>query len=170
MKTGRSLPEVLTELRRQNTAKKDYVSPASVFSLNPDGHTFAMGPVTMGTTNLFHRQVASALSIPVKYYELMAREKPDLLAENVNSWFHDRDTSYMIRTMDYGLGRVARALLSDRYRRIDNLEIAQAVLPLFAGKEEMEVMSCEVTENRLYLKMSTTALKWRASATVCRPE
>lgn len=53
----------------------------------------------------------------------------------------------------YGSGRVARALLSDRYRRIDNLEIASAVLPLFAGQEGMEVMSCEVTENRLYLKV-----------------
>ncbi len=33
------------------------------------------------------------------------------------------------------------------------MEIASAVLPLFAGREEMEVISCEVTENRLYLKI-----------------
>ena len=59
----------------------------------------------------------------------------------------------MIRSMDYGSGRVARALLSDRYRRIDNMEIASAVLPLFAGQPDVEVMSCEVTENRMYLKI-----------------
>ena len=48
---------------------------------------------------------------------------------------------------------VARALLSDRYRRIDNMEIAEAVLPLFAGQEGMEIASSAVTPNRLYLKV-----------------
>ena len=59
----------------------------------------------------------------------------------------------MVRSMDYGSGQVARALLSERYRRIDNMEIATSVLPLFAGNDQYEVMSCEVTENRLYLKV-----------------
>lgn len=159
MKQGRSLPEVLTELQRQNTAKRDFISPAQAFTLHPDGSTFEMlhqntGEVeVMGTTDLFHRQIGSALNIPAKYYDLMRKEKPDLLAENVNAWFGSRDQSYMVRSMDYGNGRVARALLSDRYRRIDNLEIASAMLPLFAGQEGMEVMSCEVTENKLYLKI-----------------
>ena len=107
----------------------------------------------LGTTDLFHRQVGSALNIPAKYYDLMRTQKPELLAANVNSWLSERDQSYMIRSMDYGAGRVARAFLSDRYRRIDNLEVATAILPLFAGKEEMEVVSCEVTENRLHIKI-----------------
>ena len=106
-----------------------------------------------GTTSLFHRQVASALGIPAKYYDLMQAQKPELLAENVNSWFADKPSSYMVRSMDYGAGQVARALLSERYRRIDNMEIATAVLPLFAGNDQYEVMSCEVTESRLYLKV-----------------
>ena len=154
---GRSLPEVLTELQRQSTAKKDFISPAQAFRLDPDGETFRMTNFTSGTqehfgvSDLFHRQVGSALGIPAKYYDQMRMQKPDLLAENVNAWFKDRDQRYMVRTMDYGNGRVARALLSDRYRRIDNMEIAAAILPLFAGKEEMEVISAEVTENRLYL-------------------
>ena len=89
----------------------------------------------------------------------MRKLKPELLAENVNAWFADRDQSYMIRSMDYGNGRVARALLSDRYRRIDNMEIASAVLPLFAGQADMQVMSCEVTENRMYLKIVNKRLE-----------
>ena len=44
-----------------------------------------------------------------------------------NTWLADRpQSSYMVRTLD----DCARALLSDRYRRIDNLEIAMAVLLL----------------------------------------
>ena len=159
MKQGRALPEVLTELQRQDTAKQDFIGPAQAFHLEPDGRTFSISHTAsgqqevFGTTDLFHRQVGSALGIPAKYYDMMKKQKPELLAENVNTWFGDRDQSYMIRSMDYGNGRVARALLSDRYRRIDNLEIASAVLPLFAGQEGMEVISCEVTENRLYLKI-----------------
>jgi hypothetical protein len=84
---------------------------------------------------------------------MMRTQKPQLLAENVNAWLGDRDQSYMIRSMDFGRGRVARAFLSDRYRRIDNLEVANAILPLFAGKEEMEVVSCEVSDSRLYIKI-----------------
>lgn len=159
MKQGRSLPEVLTELQRQNAAKQDYISPAQAFHLADDGSTFEMTHLNtgaqevFGTTDLFHRQIGSALNIPAKYYDLMRKEKPDLLAQNVNAWFGSREQSYMIRSMDFGNGRVARALLSDRYRRIDNLEVASAVLPLFAGKEEMEVVSCAVTDTMLAIKI-----------------
>lgn len=165
MKQGKSLPEVLTELQRQNAAKRDFISPAQAFTLHPDGSTFEMlhqntGEVeVLGTTDLFHRQIGSALNIPAKYYDLMRKEKPDLLAENVNAWFGSRDQSYMVRSMDYGSGRVARALLSDRYRRIDNLEVATAILPLFAGKEEMTVVSSEVNENKLYIKIVNRKLE-----------
>ena len=159
MKTGRNLQEVLVELDRQNKAKQDFISPAQGMRLREDGHTFELNhlttdrQMTFGTTSLFHRQVASALGIPAKYYDLMQSQKPELLAENVNAWFADRSSSYMVRSLDYGSGQVARELLSERYRRIDNMEIATSVLPLFAGNDQYEVMSCEVTENRLYLKV-----------------
>ena len=110
MKTGRNLREVLVELNRQQAEKRDYISPSSSLSLRPDGRTLTMGEQEFGTTDLFHRQVASSLSIPAKYYDLMQAEKPDLLAENVNAWMTTRDQNYMIRTMD----GTARALLSDR--------------------------------------------------------
>lgn len=163
MKTGRSLPEVLTELQRQNESKRDYISPAPSLSLWEDGSTLSMTtPVSQelfGTTDLFHRQIGAALSIPAKYYDLMKREKPSLLAENINSWLSDRGQSYMIRSMDYGEGRVARAFLSDRYRRIDNMEVASAVLPLFAGQPDIEIVSTEVTESKLYLKILNRRLE-----------
>lgn len=159
MKQGRTLPEVLSELRAQNEAKRDFIAPAQSITLADDGKQIILDHIssnereTFGMTDLFHRQIGSALNIPAKYYDAMRTQKPELLAQNVNAWLADRDQNYMLRSMDYGSGRVARAFLSERYRRIDNLEIATAVLPLFAGKEEMEVVSCEVNSNRLYLKI-----------------
>ena len=149
MKTGRNLQGLLKELRRQESEKRDYISPASSLMLKEDGQTLSMGETDFGTTALFHRQTADVLKIPVKYYDLMQKEKPELLAENVNSWLADREQKYMIRTLD----GTARALLSDRYRRIDNVEVASAVLPLFAGLEDVEAVSAEVTETKLYLKI-----------------
>ena len=165
MKTGRNLQEVLVELNRQNKAKQDFISPAQGMRLREDGRTFEINHLTsnqqevFGTTPLFHRQVASSLGIPAKYYDLMQAQKPTLLAENVNAWFGDKSNSYMVRSMDYGAGQVARALLSERYRRIDNLEVASAVLPLFAGSDQYDVVSSEVTEHRLYLKVVSKRLE-----------
>ena len=152
MKQGNSLPEVLAELKRQNEQKHDYIAPASAFQL--DGETFNLirkdnSCEALNTTDLFHRQIGTALDIPAKYYDRMRREKPELLSENVNAWFASKGQSYMVRT----LGTTARALLSARYRRIDNLEVASAVLPIFAGQEDMEIVSSAVTEQRLYLKI-----------------
>lgn len=182
MKQGRTLPEVLTELQHQNEMKKDFIVPAQSMRMNADGGTFEivddhdafLARDSFSTTDLFHRQIGSALGIPAKYYDQMRKLKPDLLAQNVNAWFGDKTQSYMIRSMDYSAyggahsashsdayngSRVARALLSDRYRRIDNMEIASAVLPLFAGQPDMEVMSCEVTEHRMYLKIVNKRLE-----------
>ena len=168
MKQGRTLSEVMAELKRQEDVKRDYISPAASLELQSDGSTLYMNSPqaqittstqvisreTLGTTELFHRQMGSALNIPAKYYDLMRKEKPGLLAENVNTWLSEKNQSYMIRSMDYGTGRVARAFLSDRYRRIDNLQIAMTILPLFMGNDQYEVMSSEVTENRMYIKIS----------------
>ena len=144
------------ELQHQNGLKRDFIGNASTFHLHEDGQTFDFGSgEDFQTTGLFHRQIASTLGIPAKYYDLCQAQKPELLAQNVNAWFGDRQANYMIRSM----GGVARALLSDRYRRIDNMEIASAVLPLFAGREEFDVVSSEVTENRLYLKVVSKRLE-----------
>jgi hypothetical protein len=79
----------------------------------------------------------------------MLEHEPGLLATNVNTWFRKEPENRMIRTLD---GR-ARAFLGDRYRRIDNHEIAQAVLPIIAGMKGARVESCELTDKRMYLKV-----------------
>ena len=160
MKQGRSIQEVLQELTRQQDTKKDYVAPARQIVLREDGSTLEIGDLEpLGTSHLFHRQIASALGIPAKYYDLMKEQQPSLLATNVNTWMGARQNSYMVRTINYGEGQTARAFLSERYRRRDNLEIASAVLPLFAGTAEYTIESSEVTSARLYMKILNRRLE-----------
>lgn len=158
MKVGKTLQELAIELERQNEAKKDFIAntgqmvmmvpehedeltPAPVLSL-PDIPSFTINSVA-------HEQIGMKLGIPSKYYNRMLEHEPELLATNVNRWFQKEPESRMIRTLD---GK-ARAFLSDRYRRIDNHEIAMAVLPIISRMEGASVESCELTDKRMYLKV-----------------
>ena len=61
----------------------------------------------------------------------------------------------MIRTLD----GTARAFLSDRYRRIDNLEICAAIYPFIESTKFLSVESAEVSDTHLYLKVINKRIK-----------
>ena len=143
MKQGQPLPEELMDVQRENAVEQDYIAPAQSLMLRPDGSTFQLPQLNTGAaeyfgmTDLCFRQICSALNIPEEYYDMMCAEKLELLSQNVSAMPSDRDQSYMIHSMDFGDDCDVRALLSERYRRTDKLEVASAVHPLFAGKEEI---------------------------------
>ena len=84
-----------------------------------------------GVTGLARRQLADKLKIPFAYFERMRTEQPQLLDRNVNTWLQSDGDRRMIRTLD---GQV-RAVLSDRYRRLDNFDLAENVLPILQRLE-----------------------------------
>ena len=102
-----------------------------------------------------HRQIGTHLSIPVKYYEKMREENPELLTVNVNSWFERSDSQRMLRVLD---GK-ARAFLSNRYLRLDHLQIAEAVLPIIGEIPDARFESCQITEDRMYIKVVNPQLQ-----------
>jgi hypothetical protein len=150
MKNGKSLVELATELERRAGAKSDFiVDTKSGLLMQPDMALSVSGVGSLSTDGLAHRQISEWAGIPAKYYDRMKAEAPQLLVANVNHWFAEQPARRMIRTLD----NRARAFLSDRYRRIDNEEIAEAVLPVLLGAgSDIRIESCEVTDSRLYLK------------------
>jgi hypothetical protein len=60
----------------------------------------------------------------------------------------------MVRT----IGTQARAILSDRYRPLDNDIILEAVLPILMEHSEMQVVSAEITDRRMYLSVVSPKL------------
>lgn len=161
MKLGRSLQELAIELTRQNEQKQDYVVNTARISMWDDGNDLIMNSVggskqiTLSMSDLFHRQIGKTLQIPAKYYDKMRLDSPTLLAENVNHWFEKNETTHMVRTLD----NKARAFLSDRYRRIDNYDVAMATLPILSQIEDARVESCEVTDNKMYIKVVNPRLQ-----------
>jgi hypothetical protein len=164
MKQGRTLKELAQEIERQSEVKRDFISPSSSLEMNRKMHTpgkpspaFSFevrGKGNFEVNDLFHEQLGSRLSIPKPYYEKMACEAPDLLVDNVNHWLKSTDDQRMVRTLD----NRARAFLSSRYRPLDNYDLMSTVLPvLFDHKCNIE--SCEVTERRLYLKVTIPGME-----------
>ncbi len=155
MKQGRTLQAVAEELFRQRATKRDFLVDTAAIRMNDDASVLSLHHAednrldeSLGMTDLFHRQIGSVLGIPSKYYDKMRTEAPSMLASDVNTWLDKRGSRQLVRTLDGN----ARAFLSDRYRRIDNYEIATATLPILAEMNGLSIESCEVTENRMYLK------------------
>ncbi len=161
MKQGKTLETLGTELRRQRAARQDFVADTRRLSFVTKGNSsrlaFATGEklLEFGVNPLAHQQISARLGIPLKYYQRMQTEAPALLDENVNNWLHQAPERRMLRVMD---GSV-RAFLSDRYRRLDNLELCAAVLPIIRDMKGAVIESCEVTEAHLYLKVINKKMK-----------
>jgi hypothetical protein len=156
MKTGKSLVELATELESRRGQKLDFIVNAQQLAMTaynvangvelvvPNQGQYPIRPIA-------HEQIGSHLEIPKKYYDRMLAEDPELLANNVNRWLRDDTSKRMVRTLNSG----ARAFLSNRYQRIENEEIAEVALPILMSDPALQVVSCEVTERRLYIQATT---------------
>jgi hypothetical protein len=94
-----------------------------------------------------HSQLAEHLGIPKKDDERMWSEKPELLAANINTRLAAKPEKRLVHTLD----GCVRDFLSDHDRPFDSGELAEAVLPVLQ-RLEVEIMSCALTETRLYSK------------------
>jgi hypothetical protein len=155
MKTGISLEQLGKELDRRAGAKRDYIANTNELELSLVGEgnpQIALNVPSHGFYGLnenAHQQIASRLKIPRTYYQRMLADSPNLLIDNVQHWFNSEPQRRMIRTLDH----TARAFLSDRYKRIENETIAATALPVLLDRPDAVVMSANVTDEKLYLKV-----------------
>lgn len=149
MKQGKTLQELAAEVERQHNIKHDYIADTSAVTMEPDARTIGVeGVGEFGINDYARRQLAEKLGIPFAYFQRLQDNHPDLLATNVNALMHREPQRAMVRTLD---GNV-RALLSDRYRPLDNYDMLDAILPAIIDSKA-QVASCEVTESKLYVKL-----------------
>ncbi|WP_300414956.1 DUF932 domain-containing protein [uncultured Oscillibacter sp.] len=158
MKQGMTIQDAAKEIMRQSQAKADYlVNTANLHMETCDGIPILrlldesgvdrVEPLDILTTA--HRQMSAYLNIPWKYYERMRQEDIGLLAQNVNTWLRKGPEQRMIRTID---GR-ARAFLSNRYRRIDNIDIARITLPIIQQMPDAIYESCNLSDDYMFIKV-----------------
>lgn len=163
MKTGLSLTEMATELQRRNDAKHDYIADTRQLHIEagaepkvrldiPSNEKRGPFPVTNAVSlaegEIFREQLLGHYQIPRDYAGRIRAAHPDLYAQTLNTHLSRAPARRMVRVLD---GR-ARAFLSDRYRPLDNFELANAVLPELMAHPDIRIESTQFTERRFYLK------------------
>jgi hypothetical protein len=171
--------DLMAELDRLDSAKVDAITDTRALRMLPrDVESNALedramlvaadgnGGLGLRVQRGAHQQIAERTGIPWKYYERMLGGDPELLAENVNNWFHDEPQKRLVRMMGPltdEQGRVLeamnarfamRAMLSDSYRPVDNGEVVRQVLPI-AEANGATVESWDLTERHFHLRMVT---------------
>lgn len=182
-----SLGSLVDLLRDENVRRHDLVVPASQLTMTESGKvgiftsepTFdehgvtAAGWNTVEPTTVAHEQIGSTFDIPRSYYKRMLDGSGDLLAENVNHWLRADERSFFVRTLtgtDGGRG-VMRALLSDRFRPMDDLDTLLAALEgvRAAGIDPSDLeISADRSDRRMYVRINAPAVSIEAADVVER--
>jgi len=143
---------LVKELERQRENSFDLiVESENLWAIPDEEEGIRLGIPDRGQwylTDWAHLQLAEKLGIPKKYYERMRNSgKSQLLADNINAWLEGKERR-LIRILD---GKI-RAILSDRYRIIDNYDLVFLALDEFKKKETVAIYRIDLTETMLYLK------------------
>ncbi len=142
----KTLTQLAAEIEARAAAKKDFVVPTTAMVMDEKAN-LVFGGMELPANDVAHGQIASHVGIPKPYYDRMRTEAPALLANNVNEWFKKYPADRMVRTLNGN----TRAFLSDRYRPLENEDLAEAVLPVLMGLDLMP-LRCDITDSKLYLK------------------
>jgi hypothetical protein len=102
-----------------------------------------------------HEQIGGRLGIPRKYYDRMRADAPELLTRNVEHWFNSEPEPRMFRTLEGKL----RAVLSNRYRRLDNLDLLTHLMPVLGEIDGLEYFVTALTPERMYLRATLPRLQ-----------
>jgi hypothetical protein len=174
-----NLNELVKKLQNQQLLKRDMVVPSSCLtykdgklqisnvSKNPvmdellksTGVTAADTELTtllLKPLDAFNRQLAGRFEIPFQYYKrLMEDGNVPLLDQNVNHWFSSIKRNYLIRCFasEDNTNGVVRAILGDRYRILDNLDVLMAALDAVRQSGvNIQIESADITDTKMYVR------------------
>ncbi|MEU7906396.1 DUF932 domain-containing protein [Actinoplanes sp. NPDC049118] len=162
------LNSLATVLNDQKTRAVDVIAAAG--TLHSDGARLVipgtspvlssagvtMAPGSFALSDIALGGVSAKLDIPMPYLRRMAAEDVPLLDYNINRWLERDDRRFLVRCLRHdstGGDGTARAFLSDRYLRIDNLDVLMAALDgIRQAGVGVQVASCDLTERRMYVR------------------
>lgn len=173
MQTGMTLQQLAAELDSKIARKHDLLADSRSMTValtdEDDGPRLPRLCVgdepPMAIRDHAHGQIAQRLDIPKRYYDRMKTQAPELFAESLNTWLGQSDGRRLIRAMLPGEGQLiteVRAVLSDRYRRVENEQVFRACVQAFDGVADqygLQVRSTGLTETRMHLTVTLPGLE-----------
>jgi hypothetical protein len=149
MKQGLSLVDMAHTLEANRKVARDFVADSRKLALSADAQQLIIeGQGSYELQPHAERQLAEKLQVPVPFYQRLQAKHPDLLAGMVNTLFAREPAPHMVRT----LPGVARAVLSNGYRPLDNYDLFDAIYPVLK-EAGATVESCNITDTKFYLKV-----------------
>jgi hypothetical protein len=150
------------ELERQRESKRDFIADGRNLEVFADGGKLYLTGKDEATVRLIGSglsveimdqalpQVASRVSpkIPSKWVKEMRDEWPQHMADILTTMLRDTGKRRLVRILD---GQ-CRAFLSDRYRILDNYDLAFASLDA-ARNHGAEVMEAAISDKKMKLKL-----------------
>jgi hypothetical protein len=172
-----SLPDLVTILSAQRPHALDVVAPATSIRfeggmlyvqgttpvLSEDGVTLTEG--VYRPTQVFDEGLSAKLGIPLPYLRRMRETRPDLYDANANGWLEGTDyssKSYLLRLFksDDGTEGVGRAMLSDKYKMIDNLDVLMSALQgVHRRGINVEIDGADLSERRMTVRLIAPEIK-----------
>ena len=176
-----TLGDLASILREQQARKVDIVTPAPALSseggvwkvdgadpiITAEGVTSSAG--LYRPTKVADEGIAGRLGIPTGYLRRMREERPDLYDANVNGWLHGDGSeesgpdprSFLVRGFRVeGEAGIARALLSDRYRIVDHLDVLTAALDgVRQAGADVEIEACDLTDRRMMVRIASPEIR-----------
>lgn len=140
---------------------------------------------TYRPTEVFDEGISTKLGIPLAYVRRLRLERPDLYDANANGLLRGANRlnsatkqvetlakpdkrSFLVRAFRGDDGQhigVARALLSDRYAVMDNLDALTASLDgVRQAGVHVEIDGCDLTDRRMYVRVKAPAVQALAPA------
>ena len=160
------LQTMVDELKRQLDSKVDFVADTRGVNIQADNNQLLVRPASPQTGEFidaagvpFATRAAKQFGerctprVPVKFTEQLATDHPDIAAALLNDLSHATPARRLFRCLD---GQV-RAVLSDRYRVMDNYDLALTALNA-VREHEGEVVECALSDTKMRLKFTTRAV------------
>ena len=182
-----TLGDLASILKEQQARKVDIVAPAT--AIRSEGATWVVDgadPIITAEgvtssageyrpTKVADEGMAGRLGIPTGYLRRMREERPDLYDANVNGWLHGTPhgeyladasphpdpRSFLVRGFRVeGQAGIARALLSDRYRIVDHLDVLTAALDgVRQAGADVEIEACDLTDRRMMVRIASPEIR-----------
>ena len=148
MLKGITVQELIDRVVIDARSKQDFIVPARAVKvldgglMDWDGRT---APMPM--TKVAEDQLNTYLGIPSRFVDRLRTDAPDLISVNMNRLLQTKtDDRRMVRVLNGS----ARAWLSDRYRCLDYIDMAEHLLPIIKNAG-YQILTANITETKMYI-------------------
>jgi hypothetical protein len=160
-----TLSAILEKIQTEAARKADYIAPTDALQVQTvDGNTNIVLEANRGmptmefqTNEVAFQQLASNCDIDVRTARRL-RDNENYAPEFdnlINKILVNESKNKMLRTFD-GDQPLVRAIVSDKFKTFDNVDLVEAALPqLMDSEADWQIVNGTVTDSRLYMRLKS---------------